>query len=333
MTNVRIAKEERRPVIFRGRALLFLSGAVLGVSLATACHLAEAKLRRHVNQSVPSVASSPQRDAPKPSRERTANVVRQSRDSVCLIEVTFIFRERMTGEALRRKEWFLTGKDDVLEQSFSGTGFLVSSDGAIVTNRHVAQPWSSDPEAQLIMSRGYRPVLTRLIAYFPGQSKQVRLRVGRVATHDDAAIVVAHPDPAFPPPLPFAADDDSEPGERVSLIGYPAGVRAIVARNRVNLDRANPTLSTLSEEQISRTLAARHAIEPFASVGYVSNCEANVLTLSALVTDGSSGSPVLNEDGQVIGVVRASLTDVDTATLAVPAGAVRQLLGDFRGRE
>ena len=323
-------KEGQCGINARGRAQVFLLGALIGVALAAGCQAALASWARQTAESVPSPRATLRPELPKPPRERTADVVRQSRGSVCLIEGTFIFRDRVTGEPLRRKQWLVTGNDDILDSQFSGTGFLVSSDGAIVTNKHVAVPWSSNPEAQLIISRGYRPVLTRLIAYFPESSKPVRLTVARVAKRDDAAIVSAEADAALPRPLPLAPDGGAVPGERVSLLGYPAGVRAILARNRVNLDRIDPRLDTLSDEQISKKLATQHAIEPFVSVGYVSNCEPNVLTLSAMVGDGSSGSPVLNEDGQVIGIVGASLTRVEMATLAVPAGAVRQLLASLR---
>jgi S1-C subfamily serine protease len=326
VTN-RTTRAHRRWTDSDGCALLLLSGAVLGIVLAMACRVTEANSARQTNKPVSSVAVSSQSETPKASRERTADVVRRSRESVCLIEGTFIFRDRRTGHALRRNEWFVPGNDDILANPFSGTGFLVSTNGEIVTNRHVAQPWESDREAQSILSKGYRPVLTRLIAYFPGSSKPVRLKVARVAKMNDAAILVADPDAELPRPLPLAAEDNAAPGERVSLIGYPAGVRAILARNRINFERIHPSLSDLPDDQITRSLAARHAIEPFAWVGYISNSDANVLTVSAFVTDGSSGSPVLDEDGQVVGVVRASLTRVEAATLAVPAGAVRQLLG------
>ncbi len=328
MRNVPMTEKRQLPTLRRG--VVFLLGAIFGVAVATAWHAARAHSKALTNEAVPSVTAPKDSELPKTSHERTSDVIRQSRGSVCLIEGTFIFRDRATGEPLRRKQWIVTGNDDTLENPFSGTGFLASSDGAIVTNRHVAVPWSSDPEAELLMSRGYRPVLTKLIAYFPGSSNPVRLRVVRVAKRNDAAIVAPEPHATLPRPLPLAPENTAAPGERVTLLGYPAGVRAILARNRVNLDRISPRLDALSDEQISRTLATRHAIEPFASVGYISNSEGSALTISAFAGDGSSGSPVLNEDGQVVGVVRASLTLVENATLAVPAGVVRELLASIR---
>ena len=159
------------------RGLTFLTGVVAGIVLATACRVTAVNAARETSVS-PVVADTPS-ELPKPSRERTADVIQQSRDSVCLIEGKLAFLDRMTGEKLRRKQWLVTASDEILEIPFSGTGFLVSNDGMIVTNRHVAQPWSSDPEAQAILASGYRPLLTRLVASFPGFSKPLRLRVAR----------------------------------------------------------------------------------------------------------------------------------------------------------
>ena len=66
-------------------------------------------------------------------------------------------------------------------------------------------------------------------------------------------------------------------------------------------------------------LAKWNLIEPFVSVGYVSNVSADILTLSALTSDGSSGSAVLDQQGRVVAIAFASLTQVAGGSLAVPA--------------
>ena len=50
----------------------------------------------------------------------------------------------------------------------SGTGFLVG-DGLLATNRHVAEPWFGDSEAEALMHRGASAMLESLVCFFPGR--------------------------------------------------------------------------------------------------------------------------------------------------------------------
>lgn len=70
----------------------------------------------------------------------------------------------------------------------------------------------------------------------------------------------------------------------------------------------------------------RSPIEPFVAVGYLSNVTSDVLTVSALTSDGSSGSPVLDRQGKVIAIHFASLTGVAGGGLAVPSRLARELV-------
>ncbi len=56
----------------------------------------------------------------------------------------------------------------------SGTGFLVG-DGLIATNRHVAEPWFGDPEAETLINRGATGSLENLVIFFPGSPTPVIL--------------------------------------------------------------------------------------------------------------------------------------------------------------
>src|SRR6202042_1690948 len=49
----------------------------------------------------------------------------------------------------------------------SGTGFLVG-DGMLATNRHVAEPWYGDGEAEALMERGAIAMLESMVVFFPG---------------------------------------------------------------------------------------------------------------------------------------------------------------------
>jgi S1-C subfamily serine protease len=249
---------------------------------------------------------------------------------VCLIQGSYIFRHKETGNVLRRADWVLDGDDTVLETSYSGTGFLISSDGRILTNRHIAQPWWKDGVAQRIVSAGYRPELKRLTAYFPGRAAACPLRLLLTSKHADLAVVRAGDRCDLPVPLSIGGERAAAPGAQVLIMGYPSGVGAIMARTGRTGIETIPGFLNFSEQQISQALATRSLIEPFVSVGYLSNVAGDVLTVSALTSDGSSGSPVLDGQGRVIGIHFATLTGVAGGGLVVPSRLARELLGTER---
>ena len=56
----------------------------------------------------------------------------------------------------------------------SGTGFLVG-DGLVATNRHVAEPWYGDSEAQRMIDEGALATLESLVIFFPSSPTPVAL--------------------------------------------------------------------------------------------------------------------------------------------------------------
>jgi S1-C subfamily serine protease len=258
---------------------------------------------------------------------RPERVVEQARASVCLIQGSYVFRDKESGKPLRRAEWILDGGNVVLEDSFSATGFLISPDGKILTNRHVAQPWWENRDAEQIISKGYRPELTSLVAYFPGCPTPYGLKPVRISPNADLALLQIRRVRNLPAPL-LLRTEAVLPGNQVLLIGYPAGVSPILRRSvQARLERI-PGHLNFTDQQISRQLAQWKLIEPFVSAGCVSNVGAEVVTLSTLTSNGSSGSPVLDEQGRVLAIAFASLTQVAGGSLAVPARLAADLIGD-----
>jgi len=214
-----------------------------------------------------------------------------------------------------------------MEISFSGTGFLIAKDGKILTNRHIAEPWWENAEAQQIVSKGYRPELQSLVAYFPGLPTRCVAKAIRSSRRADLALLQTNQWRNLPPPLCLETEETMTLGKEVLLLGYPAGLNPMMARSRhARLDRI-PGFANFTNRQVLQALAKRNLIEPLLSAGYVSNVSSDVLTLSALISDGSSGSPVLNERGRVSAIVFASLPEVVGGTLAAPARLALELTG------
>jgi S1-C subfamily serine protease len=206
----------------------------------------------------------------------------------------------------------------------AGTGFVVGS-GLLATNRHVAEPWYRDREAEAALSRGAQPVLEKLEAYFPGSPLPVELRPAAFSKTGDLA-VLSMEDTAFTRtlrPLPIAKVPPHV-GEPVSVIAYPMGVTGMVAKSptvvyeRLSSHRDDP--GTASE------LAALSLIRPSATFGHIGDVTADKLIYDAPTARGGSGGPVLNSRGEVVGVNSAYLDGFSGGTLGISAAELAPLL-------
>ena len=65
----------------------------------------------------------------------------------------------------------LGGDGPILESFFTGTAFVATVDGLLLTNRHVVLPWEFDDAARMVMAQGLEPVMRRLQGFLPGVSE------------------------------------------------------------------------------------------------------------------------------------------------------------------
>jgi S1-C subfamily serine protease len=149
---------------------------------------------------------------------------------------------------------------------------------------------------------------TSLSAYFPGIQTTYTLKPVRVSPDADVALLRAEPAEDLPAPLRLDGRERIAPGDSIMLIGYPGGLGPILGRDGEARLAGLPGSLNFTEDQTAKALAAQGLIEPFVSFGHVSNVGAPLLTLSAQTSDGSSGSPVLDENGAIVAVHSASLT-------------------------
>src|SRR5580704_1071491 len=81
----------------------------------------------------------------------------------------------------------------VVRARVSGTGFLIG-DGLLATNRHVAEPWYGDAEAQKLIDQGATGMLESLVVFFPGSPTPVMLSPSSVSKTSDLAILRLNPE-------------------------------------------------------------------------------------------------------------------------------------------
>ena len=150
-----------------------------------------------------------------------------------------------------------------------GTGFIISSDGKIVTNFHVVA--------------GKPTILARLL---DGSSLVIKSILASDKANDLAILQAEGRD------LPFVQLGDSDKvkvGEAICVIGSPM------------------------------------LLEGTVSVGIISAMR-KLLQITAPVSEGSSGSPVFNRKGEVIGVASFALSEGQSINLVVSSNAVKALL-------
>lgn len=206
----------------------------------------------------------------------------------------------------------------------SGTGFLIG-EGLLATNRHVAEPWYGDSDAQKLIDQGASPTLESLLIFFPGSPTPVALSPAAVSKTSDLAVLRAQDLNSVRglPSLPLARSAAS-PGDRVTVIGYPMGIAGMVAKSPSEIyDRLayrHNDINAASE------LAALSLIRPSATWGHLGDIVGDKLIYDAPTAHGGSGGPVLNAKGEVIGVNSAYMDGFSGGTLGISSECLKPLL-------
>jgi S1-C subfamily serine protease len=206
----------------------------------------------------------------------------------------------------------------------SGTGFLVG-DTLLATNRHVAEPWYGDTEAEALIQRGATGMLESLVVFFPGSPTPVSLTPGTVSSTGDLAVLKIDDKDAVRglAVLPLAKGT-ALPGELVTVIGYPMGIAGMVAKSPNGIYQRmayrHNDITAASE------LAALSLIRPSTTCGHLGDVVGDKLIYDAPTAHGGSGGPVFNSNAEVIGVNSAYIDGFSGGTLGVSVQALRPLI-------
>jgi S1-C subfamily serine protease len=206
----------------------------------------------------------------------------------------------------------------------SGTGFVVGDD-LVATNRHIAEPWYGDSEAEKLIRRGATPMVETLVVFFPGWSTPVRLSHASVSKSSDLAVLRAEDFEVFRrlPVLPLAKSPAS-PGQFINVIGYPMGIAGMIAKSPAGI---NERLAYRPNDiNVAGELAAQSLIRPLGTCGHLSDVIGDRLIYDAPTAHGGSGGPVFNSKGEVIGINSAYIEGFSGGSIGISVASLRPLL-------
>lgn len=282
-----------------------------------------------------------------------------------------------------------SGDGPIVQIFFTGTAFVVSREGHLVTNRHIALPWLYNESAQGVLMQGFVPEMRRFIGYIPGHPEPFEVQVVASSDHSDLAVLksdflvqdvlvgeIVHPfredatesegeqqsddqaaageisqpgvaDAAAPSSgggaqveptlqavarLPFEitpleiSQGALDPGDEVILLGYPAGMEALLARADPRFAEGLLSAGPVTFWDVARGLAAGGYIEPLATMGIIGQVTEVSVVYDAETTHGGSGGPVIGLDGKVVAVNSAVVEYFSGHNLGVPGVEVIALL-------
>ncbi|MEN8242655.1 MAG: trypsin-like peptidase domain-containing protein [Chloroflexota bacterium] len=156
----------------------------------------------------------------------------------------------------------------------SGSGFVIDLDGHIVTNYHVVETAVLNGlEVQIAFTSGIK----------------TRAQVIGVDEDSDLAVIKVDVDPEELNPLPLGDSTQLNVGQIVVAIGNPFGLNGSLTTGVVS--SIGRTLDSLNQSLSGQYFAA-----------------GDIIQTDAAINPGNSGGPLLNLNGEVIGVNRAIQT-------------------------
>ncbi|MEX0285855.1 MAG: trypsin-like peptidase domain-containing protein [Paracoccaceae bacterium] len=276
-------------------------------------------------------------DTLEAQREAAQRVIAGAQESVVFLQAAYGLRHKASGRMLRhqvdaggmprvspsgRPLFTLDGNGPVAEAQITGTGFLVDGMGKLVTNRHVALPWEEDEEDA---PQEMEPVMVRFQAWFPSQSDPVPVVTVAVSDTADLAVLRMETRPESVRGLRIARDASS-PGEAIIVMGYPTGLRSLLAQSGDAFVAALQADEETGFWEVAARLARANLIAPLSTRGIIGRVSEPTMVYDAETTSGGSGGPVLNMAGEVVAVNTAIIPEFGGSNLGVPAAHIHLLL-------
>ena len=185
---------------------------------------------------------------------------------------------------------------EIRGKPYEATGFCVTPSGAVVTNRHVVSDGGM--------------TATRLAVKFANTAKWHRAHLTKMADGGDVDLALIQVDDpgTYPTVHAIANAVDTPVGGAIATLGFPLG-------------------TDLAMEGTGNDLVAKTSL----TIGTVSKSVTDLLQIDSFASHGSSGSPVFDGHGHVVGVVWGGPPGAaGRIVYAVPAQRVAELVRGTR---
>jgi S1-C subfamily serine protease len=219
------------------------------------------------------------------------------------------------------------GPGPVYRVDYFGTGFLVDRRGLLLTNRHVTEPWWNSEAAADLATRGIRPRLLVLRAFFPREPEPFELDVLGHAEGADLSVASIEMRGRRIPALPLDPGARAAvAGQPIVVVGYPTGLEAILGKAEGPVVREILETSGQSAERVTEALGRKGLIRPSTSQGHIGDVTKTDIVFDAPTTQGGSGGPVFNRSGRVVAVEYAVLEGFGGHSFGVPVRFAQPLV-------
>ncbi len=172
-----------------------------------------------------------------------------------------------------------------------GSGFVYDDQGHVVTNNHVVAPADTDGgEVEVVMTDG-----SMISAELVGRDPETDVAVLELETVPDDLT-----------PLPIGSSKDMFVGDPVMALGNPLGLADSVTTGIVSaLDRPVSTenIGDVSEQEVAMTIT-------------------NAIQTDAAINPGNSGGPLVNGNGEVVGINSSAATLSDPSSSEAQSGSI-----------
>ncbi len=186
-----------------------------------------------------------------------------------------------------------SGSDQLVPTGI-GSGFIFDKTGYILTNEHVVH---NADVVQVTVQDTDKPYEAKVL----GTSYELDLAVLKIEGNDSF------------PSIPLANSDNTEVGEWLVAIGNPQGFDHTV------------TAGVLSSKERGITIAGEN--------GEKDREYEHLLQTDASINPGNSGGPLLNLNGEVVGINVAVSSDAQGIGFAIPTSTITEVLDKLKNNE
>ena len=186
---------------------------------------------------------------------------------------------------------------EIAGKQLEATGFTVTSTGLLVTNRHVVTDSAGT-------------AATKILVKFANTKAWKSAHLARLDNNPNVDLALLQMDDAgqYPAVSGIATTMDAPVGAPIATIGFPMGTDS-------------PMQGPANDFTAKTSL----------TIGRVSKSVPELLQIDAFASHGSSGSPVMDEHGHVVGVVWGGPKGTGgRIVFAVPADKIAALVGDAK---